>query len=65
MDKKLSEKLENKAIDVGGKIVEEGAKQLFGIGNAFGLLIKLGAVGGFLVILSIIALVIFLVAKFL
>jgi hypothetical protein len=62
---KLSEKIENKAIDVGGKVVEEGAKNLLGIGGAFGLLLKLGAVGGFLLVLGFIALVAFLVIRFL
>lgn len=62
---KFSEKLGDKALDVGGKVVEETAKGFLGIGGAFALLIKLGAIGGFLLILGFIALIIFLVIRFL
>jgi len=61
---KFSEKLEDKALDVGGKIAEEGAKQVLGIGGALGLLIKLGAIGGFILLLGIVGLAIFLLVKF-
>ena len=62
---KLSEKLEDKAIDVAGKVAEESAKNFLGIGGAFALLLKLGAVGGFLLVIGFIALVVFLIVKFL
>lgn len=63
--KQFSEKLEDKALDIGGKVVEEGAKQLLGIGGAFSLLLKLGAIGGFLLVLGILGLIVFLAVKFL
>lgn len=61
----FAEKLEDKALDVGGKIVEEGAKQLLGIGGAFSLLLKLGAIGGLLLVVGVLGLLVFLVIKFL
>ena len=65
-DKKpFSEKFEDKALDVAGKVVEEGAKQALGLGSALGWLIKLGALSVFLIVIGVIALVAFLVVKFL
>jgi len=63
--KQFSEKFEDKALDVGGKVIEEGAKTFLGIGGALALLLKLGAIGGFLLILGFIALIAFLVIRFL
>lgn len=63
--KQFSEKLQDKALDVGGKVAEESAKNLLGIGGAFALLMKAGAVGFLLIILAAIALTAFLLIRFL
>ncbi|MFY9457850.1 MAG: hypothetical protein WAP23_02890 [Candidatus Spechtbacterales bacterium] len=63
--KQFSEKLQDKALDVGGKVVEESAKNFLGIGGAFALLMKAGAVGFILIILGVIALTVFLLMRFL
>lgn len=63
--KQFSEKLQDKALDVGGKVLEEGAKNFLGIGGAFALLMKAGAVGVLIVICGVIALTVFLLIKFL
>lgn len=63
--KPFSEKLQDKALDVAGKVAEEGAKQVFGLGSAFAWLIKLGALAIFLIIVGIIALIVWAIVKFL
>ena len=63
--KQFSEKLQDKALDVGGKVIEESAKNFLGIGGAFALLMKAGAVGVLLVICGVIALAVFLLMRFL
>lgn len=64
-DKKpFSEKLQDKVLDVAGKVAEEGAKQVFGIGSAFAWVIKLGALSIFLIIGCVIALIAWAIVKF-
>jgi hypothetical protein len=61
--KQFSEKVQDKALDVAGKVAEEGAKQFLGIGSAISWMIKLGSLGFFLVVLGIIALVVYFIVR--
>ena len=61
--KQFSEKVQDKTLDVAGKIAEESAKQFFGIGSAFGWVLKLGSLSAFLLVLGIIALVIYFIVR--
>jgi hypothetical protein len=61
--KPFSEKFQDKALDVAGKVAEEGAKQVFGIGSAFAWVVKLGALAVFLIIGGVIAFIVWIIVK--
>lgn len=62
-EKQFSEKVQEKALDVAGKVAEESAKQFLGIGSALSWMLKLGALSVFLVVAGIIALVVYFIAR--
>jgi len=63
--KELTEKIEDKVLDVAGKVAQEGAKQMFGLGSAISWAVKIGSVVVLLVVVGVIALVVYLVTRFL
>ncbi len=60
---RFSSKVQDKALDVAGKVAEEGAKQFLGIGSAIGWALKLGSLSIFFVVVGIIALVVYFVIR--
>ena len=61
--KQFSQKAQDKALDVAGKVAEESAKQFLGIGSALSWMLKLGSLSIFLVVVGIIALVVYFIVR--
>lgn len=61
--KQFSEKVQDKALDVAGKVAEESAKQFLGVGSALGWVLKLGSLSIFLVVVAVIALVVYFIIR--